>query len=913
MAADDAGWYVQADTLSQADEGKKARKMLEAVFSQFDRDRDGVWNYDEARQARLLLTQEDMPPDEYSLICEEINADPSRGWQLENVSALYGSDTEALAGDYNKVMEVQRRQGTRYPTVDRAQLIADGLAKSLKTAPGKNGSVVATFLQQVRDQNEWDAVVESFQGHPQCSGGDLLAALRADLLPDDAAACKSILRSKGIDMVPRKRSSQPRKGASHDRSSGGDDAFVSQLADRFHKAMKGLGTDEEALFSTARQLRTPTEYEGVKAAFSAQHPAFHGGDLEEAFHDELTVPELGTLRDILSMRGIPFMTAPQQQQQHQQQGRPNAGANRFGDTQAQTRRGVQAVIDAAIDFLASPDPDVVPLLEALGGLVAGPEEWGQVLRGFAQQRPALYGGDLTAALHAELSLNALGDVRDALAYHGIDFFNPTRRPRPQPGASRGGGLPARNPSSSAARSGFHRTQSATQLPEPLFQHLADPPEGGVGSGWGTSLSEEIALPFSVGDATASLEARAVFDYTRTPLAALRRALQRHGEERRQLHGIAASYALVADALRSALAYKVAENVERLRLEERGFQRTLSRQIAGLNAASDTADEPTPFSTASTAPARDARPTPRNPPSAFGLGSAALQLRRERVRSWASAGGGEGRGGGVLDMEAIAERLDGLVEQDFADRGVEELKIALGTHERESLSLASVVARHSEVGVSLQDALAYRVTEEAERIELDRKGRERLREQEMSQLLALQRELEHSAGFSNAGGGHSFRKNPHSHPIITVRKPPCSPTRSSGAPRTYLAGAFDLNQAAQGTYQGEKPPLEEGTRVAVTSNLQSMGVLCELAECVVQPECLGATGVVAKILPAAAAKPGAPVPARLAEVVTDAGRRTVFPLNALHPLPYPSPPQQQQQQPLYQFAAAAPVSQDYRRQ
>ena len=79
---------------------------------------------------------------------------------------------------------------------------------------------------------------------------------------------------------------------------------VHAVAASLHKAMQGLGTDEDRLYSELSKLQTATDWADVRSEFRENFSKFHGGDLRKAIEEELTARELTHARSLLRKKGI---------------------------------------------------------------------------------------------------------------------------------------------------------------------------------------------------------------------------------------------------------------------------------------------------------------------------------------------------------------------------------------------------------------------------------------------------------------------------------------------------------------------------------------------------------------------------------------------------------------------------------
>ena len=71
-----------------------------------------------------------------------------------------------------------------------------------------------------------------------------------------------------------------------------------------HKAMKGFGTDESAIYKVMESLKTRSEWLDIKASFKKNYPTFHKGDLVKALEDDLTKSEFEKCSKMMAKKGV---------------------------------------------------------------------------------------------------------------------------------------------------------------------------------------------------------------------------------------------------------------------------------------------------------------------------------------------------------------------------------------------------------------------------------------------------------------------------------------------------------------------------------------------------------------------------------------------------------------------------------
>ena len=147
---------------------------------------------------------------------------------------------------------------------------------------GTDEAAVFGVVEQIGCQEDWDAVVECFKVFPM-SGGNVRAALEAELSDDEYATCKRLFGEKGV--------------ALHVLSCG-------EIADKLAEAMRGLGTDEDGIDAAVRCVHSQLDWDKVCACFAAAHHDFHEGDLVCALGSDLSEDEMGRCTAILKGKGI---------------------------------------------------------------------------------------------------------------------------------------------------------------------------------------------------------------------------------------------------------------------------------------------------------------------------------------------------------------------------------------------------------------------------------------------------------------------------------------------------------------------------------------------------------------------------------------------------------------------------------
>eukprot|EP00754_Rhynchopus_humris_P021256 Rhum_TRINITY_DN14737_c16_g1::Rhum_TRINITY_DN14737_c16_g1_i3::g.113712::m.113712 len=236
---------------------------------------------------------------------------------LDRIRAIEESNGRAASGTPPPPELQTQPQKTKFPAA--AQHAAD-LHRATKGL-GTEEEAVFVVLSRIQSQAEWDAVRRQFRtAYPQFSGGDVVAVLREDMGRQEMDTCRRILSRNGVELEPA-AAAAPAPAAGASARDGAAAAAVpplppaaqrrreaattpAELADVLHAAMKGIGTDERAVFDVMERVRTQDEWDDVRARFRAAHPHFCNGSVVEALRDELNKKEMEVCRQILARKNI---------------------------------------------------------------------------------------------------------------------------------------------------------------------------------------------------------------------------------------------------------------------------------------------------------------------------------------------------------------------------------------------------------------------------------------------------------------------------------------------------------------------------------------------------------------------------------------------------------------------------------
>ena len=337
---------------------------------------------------------------------------------LDRIRAIEESNGRAASGTPPPEPQPQPQHKAKFPAA--AQHAAD-LHRATKGL-GTEEEAVFVVLSRVQSQGEWDAVRRQFKAaYPQFSGGDVVAVLREDMGRQQMDTCRRILSRNGVELEPA--AAAPRDGgaaaavpplppaAQQQRREAA--TTPAELADVLHAAMKGIGTDERAVFDVMERVRTQHEWDDVRARFRATHPRFCDGSVVEALRDELNRKEMEVCRQILARKNIvlePSVAAA---------ATPSAAPTR---TRAQHPA---AVLHAAMAGGRTDERAVFGVMER----VRTQPEWDDVRRTFLLDFPDVHGGDVERALAADLGGAEVAACRRILARRGIASFDGVETPK----------------------------------------------------------------------------------------------------------------------------------------------------------------------------------------------------------------------------------------------------------------------------------------------------------------------------------------------------------------------------------------------------------------------------------------------------------------------------------------------------
>eukprot|EP01065_Artemidia_motanka_P001401 TRINITY_DN10632_c2_g1_i2.p1 TRINITY_DN10632_c2_g1~~TRINITY_DN10632_c2_g1_i2.p1 ORF type:complete len:1211 (+),score=401.82 TRINITY_DN10632_c2_g1_i2:60-3692(+) len=269
---------------------------------------------------------------------------------------------------------------------ERATAIASSLFKAMDRM-GTDEDAIFDALRGVLDQEMWSQVQGAFlRDHPKFNGGDLRKALYDELgrKGADIDKCRRILQQNGVAL---------------EGEEGGEAAVrANAIADALFRAMSGVGTDEDAIFTALDSVQSQDDWKTVKTRFRKRYSGFHGGDVIAALRSELSEDDMRKCADSLLRNGVSFTGD-----------KPIAAAA--------VAASVARALHDAMSGLGTDEDEVYKALRA----VRTQDVWGQVQDVFRQRYPGRCGGDLVRCLMDEMSTGEIEKCRQALLQNGVHF------------------------------------------------------------------------------------------------------------------------------------------------------------------------------------------------------------------------------------------------------------------------------------------------------------------------------------------------------------------------------------------------------------------------------------------------------------------------------------------------------------
>eukprot|EP01063_Lacrimia_lanifica_P041520 TRINITY_DN9716_c0_g1_i3.p1 TRINITY_DN9716_c0_g1~~TRINITY_DN9716_c0_g1_i3.p1 ORF type:complete len:806 (+),score=256.16 TRINITY_DN9716_c0_g1_i3:2006-4423(+) len=236
---------------------------------------------------------------------------------------------------------------------------------------GTDERAIYAALLAVTDAADWAHTRQAFaEQHDSFQRGDLVAALKGELSAAERQKCEVILRRCGAELDSAAR--------------------CERIAEGLYEAMKGFGADAEGIYRQLQGVADRAVWQDVKAAFTASYPQFHSGDVVAALRSELTAAEQQKCEAILRKQGVAF-----------------AGAA--------TPEALASALYAAMKGFGTDEAAVYTALRA----VEGSDGWRAVQHAFAEKHSEFHGGDVVAALKAEMTLAEWGECTALLKAQGV--------------------------------------------------------------------------------------------------------------------------------------------------------------------------------------------------------------------------------------------------------------------------------------------------------------------------------------------------------------------------------------------------------------------------------------------------------------------------------------------------------------
>ena len=271
---------------------------------------------------------------------------------------------------------------------------ADRLYKAMKGFGTKEATIYQE-LESVRDEAEWRSTERDFkQKYASFHKGDLVAAIKDELTKKELQKASDILAAKGIQLDASQTQKQNDSTPSNQQS---DSQRLNGYTDRLYKAMKGMGTNENAIYDVVGEINNASEWGFVVRDFKSDYASFHGGDVVVALKDELNKKELAKVTEILASKGVQL------------------------EDQSVFERleGYSEKLYKAMKGFGTDEAAVYSVLEG----VNTPAEWNYVKREFAENYPKFHKGDVIVALKDELNKKEEARCTEMMQAKGIRLFD----------------------------------------------------------------------------------------------------------------------------------------------------------------------------------------------------------------------------------------------------------------------------------------------------------------------------------------------------------------------------------------------------------------------------------------------------------------------------------------------------------
>ena len=348
--------------------------ILFKAMKGFGTDEDAIYevlqnlsSQDEWKKLQFLF--QDMYPDFH-------NGDLVAAMKSE-FSASELSNAETALSKNGIAMFPERRKKDTHP--------ATILFKAMKGF-GTDEDAIYEVLQNLSSQDDWDQLQSEFQSmYPDYHKGVLLSALSSEFTTSELTKAESILSKKKIVMFPKKVKKAPHP------------------ATILFKAMKGFGTDEDAIYEVLQNLSSQDEWKKLQFLFQDMYPDFHNGDLVAAMKSEFSASELSKAETILLANGISMVLVKESQP-------------------------ASSILYKAMKGFGTDEDAVYKVLRSL----TSQQEWDDLKLKFQTSYPDFHGGDIIAAFASEFSDSELQKIENILSTNGIVMFPKKVKKAPHP-------------------------------------------------------------------------------------------------------------------------------------------------------------------------------------------------------------------------------------------------------------------------------------------------------------------------------------------------------------------------------------------------------------------------------------------------------------------------------------------------
>eukprot|EP01062_Namystynia_karyoxenos_P069735 TRINITY_DN65199_c0_g1_i1.p1 TRINITY_DN65199_c0_g1~~TRINITY_DN65199_c0_g1_i1.p1 ORF type:complete len:624 (+),score=181.78 TRINITY_DN65199_c0_g1_i1:92-1873(+) len=208
---------------------------------------------------------------------------------------------------------------------------------------GTDEKAVMGVVNSVKTQAEWDAIRQDYQKkYPGGKHkGDLVKEMKSELSAKEERQVTDAFRPKKINWdgpigagaaapaAPAPAPAPAPQAAHGQQASHGEKPR--SVADIIYAAVKGHGTDEDAIYDAVGTVSSNDSWAAVKRDFKRKYPDCQGGDIQRALTNDLTRKELEKVKQILRNNKVDWDAT----------GRPSGGGG------ASSRSEAQRLLEAA--------------------------------------------------------------------------------------------------------------------------------------------------------------------------------------------------------------------------------------------------------------------------------------------------------------------------------------------------------------------------------------------------------------------------------------------------------------------------------------------------------------------------------------------------------------------------------------